>query len=78
MAASAAISTVKKKRKKKNRNNMERQKDGLQEQQAPLKNTDRAYVQVSEDGSPVLPKEKEGEAKETKDRRPEEGSTENR
>ena len=27
------------------------------EQQAPAKNTDNAFVQVSEDGSPSIPKE---------------------
>ena len=32
------------------------QHDRLEEQQAPLKNTDQAFVQVGHDGEPVIPK----------------------
>lgn len=35
---------------------MEKKKDsGLVEQEAPWKNTDRAFVRVSKDGSPEMP-----------------------
>ena len=34
--------------------------DRLEEQQAPLKNTDHAFVQVGRDGEPVIP-ERSGE-----------------
>lgn len=36
----------------------------MQEQDAPLKNTDRAFVKVGEDGSPVIPTQNEGTDKE--------------
>lgn len=36
---------------------MDEKDNRFQEQQAPLKNTDQAYVQVGHDGEPVLPKE---------------------
>jgi hypothetical protein len=39
---------------------MEKEKENLQEQEAPLKNTDNAYVKVGKDGAPEFPdKEKE-------------------
>lgn len=34
---------------------MDDKKSQLNEQEAPLKNTDHAYVQVGRDGSPVIP-----------------------
>lgn len=34
---------------------MKDEKIQLEEQQAPLKNTDKAFVQVSKDGSPSMP-----------------------
>ena len=34
---------------------MENNDKNLQEQQAPLKNTDNAFVQVGKDGEPVIP-----------------------
>lgn len=34
---------------------MEKDEKTLQEQQAPLKNTDDAFVQVGRDGEPVIP-----------------------
>ncbi|MCU7547663.1 hypothetical protein OCK74_00995 [Chitinophagaceae bacterium LB-8] len=34
---------------------MENNKDRLKEQDAPLKNTDRAFVKVNRDGTPGLP-----------------------
>jgi hypothetical protein len=41
---------------------MEKNKENLQEQEAPLKNTDNAYVKVGKDGAPEFPdKEKEKE-----------------
>lgn len=33
----------------------EKKKDTLQEQKAPLKNDDNAYVQVGKNGEPVFP-----------------------
>ena len=45
---------------------MDKKDTDLQEQEAPLKNTDNAFVQVSEDGSPSIPKEDKPEAGETK------------
>lgn len=39
--------------------NREPQKDRLEEQQAPLKNTDHAFVQVGRDGEPVMPQRSE-------------------
>jgi len=45
------------------------ERDRLQEQQAPLKNTDKAFVQVSKDGSPLVPKEKEDKEKNMKPER---------
>lgn len=47
---------------------MENDKKILEEQQAPLKNSDHAFVQVGKDGHPVFPKtgqEKKEETKET-------------
>lgn len=44
---------------------MEDKKKILEEQEAPLKNTDDAFVQVGHDGEPVIP-----EAEEKKDERP--------
>lgn len=39
---------------------MENKNDNrLQEQHAPLKNSDRAFVQVGHNGEPVIPKEEE-------------------
>lgn len=34
---------------------MENNNKNLQEQQAPLKNTDDAFVQVGKDGEPIIP-----------------------
>ena len=34
---------------------MEKKKTGLKEQNAPGKNTDKAYVKVNRDGSPQIP-----------------------
>lgn len=36
-------------------------KDKLQEQDAPLKNNDEAFVQVGENGEPVIPKAAEAD-----------------
>ena len=41
---------------------MEKHKNGFQEQEAPQKNTDKAFVKVGEDGKPKLP---EGESETT-------------
>ena len=38
---------------------MENNNDKLQEQQAPLKNHDNAFVQVGKDGEPVIPQKDE-------------------
>lgn len=42
------------------------QHDRLEEQQAPLKNTDHAFVQVGHNGEPVIP-ERSGEEGSTHD-----------
>ena len=42
---------------------MDKEQIKLEEQEAPLKNTDRAFVKVSEDGSPVIPRDSEKENK---------------
>jgi hypothetical protein len=34
---------------------MDNNKENLQEQEAPLKNTDNAYVKVGKDGAPEFP-----------------------
>jgi hypothetical protein len=49
---------------KKDKNN-----DRFQEQEAPLKNTDKAFVQVSRDGSPHMPQS--GEENRESDMKPE-------
>ncbi|HEY1114903.1 MAG TPA: hypothetical protein VGE66_15140 [Chitinophagaceae bacterium] len=36
-------------------------RDRLEEQQAPLKNTDHAFVQVGRDGEPVIPQRSDDE-----------------
>jgi hypothetical protein len=40
---------------------MDRKEHLLQEQEAPVKNTDNAFVQVSEDGTPAISSEGEME-----------------
>jgi hypothetical protein len=40
---------------------MEKNENQLQEQQAPLKNHDDAFVQVGKNGEPVIPKTTEEE-----------------
>ena len=42
---------------------MDKDQERYQEQDAPIKNTDHAYVRVSEDGSPVMPDETEDKDK---------------
>jgi hypothetical protein len=37
------------------KSNMEKNENKLQEQDAPLKNTDGAFVKVNKDGSPGMP-----------------------
>jgi hypothetical protein len=44
---------------------MDKEQEQLQEQDAPLKNTDHAYVKVSEDGSPEMPDKGEEKDKNT-------------
>ena len=44
---------------------MDKDQEKFEEQDAPLKNTDHAYVQVSEDGSPVMPESDEEKDKKT-------------
>ena len=47
--------------------NMNKKEENLQEQEAPVKNTDKAFVRVNTDGSPVIPKtEKEKGEEESK------------
>jgi hypothetical protein len=41
---------------------MEEKENNLQEQQAPLKNSDDAFVQVGKDGAPVMPETTEQKA----------------
>ena len=45
---------------------MENNDKTLHEQQAPLKNTDDAFVQVGKDGEPVIPQTAEDKASEEK------------
>lgn len=40
---------------------MDKNEHILQEQDAPLKNTDDAFVQVSKDGSPAIPQTNSGD-----------------
>ena len=47
----------------KNKLTMDKNEKDLQEQEAPLKNTDKAFVKVNEDGSPKIPEVKENEEK---------------
>jgi hypothetical protein len=51
---------------------MDTNKDKLKEQDAPLKNTDGAFVKVNKDGSPGMPQS----AEHTKERRQEEADLE--
>lgn len=54
---------------------MEKQENKLQEQQAPRKNSDGAFVQVGHNGEPVIPKEEEkkDEVAEQRDDQPQTG-----
>jgi hypothetical protein len=47
---------------------MDKKKDRLQEQDAPLKNTDHAFVRVNKDGTPFIPKSAEKNKAEKKER----------
>jgi hypothetical protein len=38
---------------------MDKKQINLEEQEAPLKNTDNAFVQVNSDGSPLMPENNE-------------------
>jgi hypothetical protein len=47
---------------------MDKNNQNLQEQDAPLKNTDQAFVQVNDDGTSSFPVDEEtGEEKDTKE-----------
>jgi hypothetical protein len=46
---------------------MERNDDKFREQEAPLKNTDQAFVQVGADGHPQMPREEEKNEEEPKE-----------
>ena len=50
-----------------NEKNKEQQHDRLEEQQAPLKNTDHAFVQVGRSGEPVIPQKENKEGERGKD-----------
>jgi hypothetical protein len=50
-----------------NEKNKNEQRDRLEEQQAPLKNTDHAFVQVGRDGGPVVPQKANLEGEREKD-----------
>jgi hypothetical protein len=52
---------------------MEKDKKILEEQPAPLKNSDQAFVQVGRDGHPVFPQT--GEEKKDETTRPERDTT---
>lgn len=55
---------------------MDKNERNLTEQEAPEKNTDRAFVKVGDDGKPVMPVEdKEGQQQ---DGEPAEGTLKNR
>jgi hypothetical protein len=47
---------------------MDKKHTELEEQEAPLKNTDNAYVQVGEDGNPVIPENEPSEKTETSEK----------
>lgn len=47
--------------------NKEPHRDHLEEQKAPLKNTDHAFVQVGQDGEPVIPERHNTEGEREKD-----------
>lgn len=51
-------------------NSMENKEEKLQEQEAPLKNTDQAFVQVGHNGEPVVPETEEESSRETKSQKP--------
>jgi hypothetical protein len=54
---------------------MDKNKDRFQEQDAPLKNTDHAFVRVNKDGTPSI--SKTVEKGKDKKKEPEEGSKKN-
>lgn len=49
--------------------NKNQQHDRLEEQQAPLKNTDHAFVQVGRDGEPIIPQRSSDEERQKDDLR---------
>jgi hypothetical protein len=51
----------------KKRKNMDSKETKLHEQDAPLKNTDDAFVQVGEDGLPIIPKQEDEKEKVSKE-----------
>lgn len=53
-------------------NNQNNQNKNLVEQQAPLKNTDHAFVKVGHDGGPVMPQKASDENKPDRSSREEE------
>ncbi|HEU4471623.1 MAG TPA: hypothetical protein VFR58_11095 [Flavisolibacter sp.] len=55
---------------------MEKRITELQEQDAPGKNTDKAFVQVGEDGSPKIPEQAAEKKQPPKDAPEEQGSEE--
>lgn len=60
---------------------MDQKNTDLREQDAPQKNTDQAFVQVGQDGSPVVPENEsgaEGNASRQEGERPEPGTLKDR
>lgn len=47
---------------------MEKKPTRFEEQQAPIKNTDNAFVKVSKDGSPVIPDVSKDKSKKVRNR----------
>jgi len=47
---------------------MDKEQTRLEEQLAPLKNTDNAFVKVNEDGSPLMPEVSQEGKQEEKDK----------
>lgn len=58
--------------------NMDKKEKQFVEQEAPLKNTDKAFVQVNKDGSPLIPgpENQKGQGQPERDRQVRKGNTE--
>lgn len=57
---------------------MAKEKKNLREQEAPLKNTDNAFVKVGKDGAPVMPERQEEDKHEQNNKEKTEGLNDHR